>query len=77
MAGVLWTSVAALAIFVGLGLDWGDVLRDPAFELNCFLTRSRRSAGLSQHSHTASTGNCYRFGLYGTLRTFPWHTLTP
>ena len=26
--------------FVGLGTYSGDVLRDPAFELNCFLTRS-------------------------------------
>ena len=38
--GLLWTSVAPLAIFVGLGPYSGDVLRDPAFELNCFLTRS-------------------------------------
>ncbi|MDQ3775106.1 MAG: hypothetical protein M3461_12490 [Pseudomonadota bacterium] len=28
------------AIFVGLGLCSGDILRDPAFALNCFLTRS-------------------------------------
>lgn len=38
--GVLWTSVAALTIFVCLGIYSGYVLRDPAFELNCFITRS-------------------------------------
>jgi hypothetical protein len=37
---VLWKSVAPLAIFVGLGTYSGYVLRDPAFELNCSLTRS-------------------------------------
>jgi hypothetical protein len=38
MPGARWTSVAALAKFVGLYSD--DVLRDPAFERNRFLTRS-------------------------------------
>ncbi len=43
--GALWTSVAALAIFVALGITTGYVLtgyvlRDPAFELARFLIRS-------------------------------------
>jgi signal transduction histidine kinase len=38
--GVLWTAMAILAIYVGLGLYAQIVLRDPAFQLNRFIIRS-------------------------------------
>lgn len=38
--GTLWTAVAALATFIGLGVYASEVLHDPAFELNRFIMRS-------------------------------------
>ena len=38
--GALWTAVAALAAFIGLGVYAANVLHDPAFELNRFIIRS-------------------------------------
>lgn len=38
--GTLWTAVAALAMFIGMGVYAGEVLRDPDFELNRFIIRS-------------------------------------
>lgn len=37
--GVLWTALAALALYVGVGVYAQEVLRDPAFELNRFIIR--------------------------------------
>lgn len=38
--GVLWTALALLAIYIGIGVYVELVLRDPAFELNRFIIRS-------------------------------------
>ncbi|HEV8676340.1 MAG TPA: sensor histidine kinase [Methylomirabilota bacterium] len=38
--GTLWTAAAALAAFIAMGAYAGEVLRDPAFELNRFIMRS-------------------------------------
>ena len=38
--GTLWTAVAALAAFVGMGVYAADILEDPDFELNRFVIRS-------------------------------------
>lgn len=38
--GTLWTAVAALAAFIGIGVYAAEVLRDPSFELNRFIIRS-------------------------------------
>jgi signal transduction histidine kinase len=37
--GTLWTAIVALAILFGLGYYFGQVVRDPAFELNRFIIR--------------------------------------
>lgn len=37
--GTLWTAVASLASFLGLGYYFAEVLRDPTFELNEFIIR--------------------------------------
>src|SRR5215208_1191648 len=37
--GTLWTTAAAVAVLFGLGYYFGEVLRDPAFELNRFIIR--------------------------------------
>jgi signal transduction histidine kinase len=37
--GTLWTAVASLAAFLALGAYAGEILRDPAFELNRFIIR--------------------------------------
>lgn len=37
--GTLWTAVATLAVFLGLGYYFAEILRDPAFELNRFIIR--------------------------------------
>lgn len=37
--GTLWTAVASLASFLGLGYYFAEVLQDPAFELNEFIIR--------------------------------------
>ncbi len=39
-SGTLWTAAVALAGFIGLGVYIGEVLGDPAFELNRFVIRS-------------------------------------
>lgn len=38
--GTLWTAVAALTTFIGLGVYFAEVLRDPAFQLNPFIIRA-------------------------------------
>jgi signal transduction histidine kinase len=38
--GTLWTALAALALFCGMGVYAAEVLRDPQFELNRFIIRS-------------------------------------
>ncbi len=37
--GTLWTAIASLACFLGLGYYFAEVLQDPAFELNEFIIR--------------------------------------
>jgi signal transduction histidine kinase len=37
--GTLWTAVASLGAFLGAGLYFGEVLQDPAFELDRFIIR--------------------------------------
>lgn len=37
--GTLWTAAAALGAFLGAGYYFGEVLEDPAFELNRFIIR--------------------------------------
>lgn len=37
--GTLWTAVVSLAAYLGAGLYFGEVLRDPAFELHQFIIR--------------------------------------
>jgi signal transduction histidine kinase len=37
--GTLWTSVVTLAVFIGFGYYFAEVLEDPAFELNRFIIR--------------------------------------
>lgn len=38
--GTLWTAGAALVMFIGMGIYTGQIVRDPAFELNRFIIRS-------------------------------------
>jgi signal transduction histidine kinase len=38
--GTLWTAGVALMMFVGMGIYTGEIIRDPAFELNRFIIRS-------------------------------------
>jgi signal transduction histidine kinase len=38
--GTLWTALAALALFVGMGFYAAEILGDPAFQLNRFIMRS-------------------------------------
>lgn len=38
--GVLWTAVAAVLLFVGLGLWAGHILQDPGYQVNRFIIRS-------------------------------------
>jgi hypothetical protein len=38
--GTLWTAVIALTAFLGMGFYAGQILQDPAFELNRFIIRS-------------------------------------
>jgi signal transduction histidine kinase len=38
--GTLWTAVAALAIYIGMGVYGAEVLRDPSFEFTRFIIRS-------------------------------------
>lgn len=37
--GTLWTAIASLACFVGLGYYFAEILQDPVFELNEFIIR--------------------------------------
>lgn len=37
--GTLWTAIASLAAFLGLGYYFAEILQDPAFELNEFIIR--------------------------------------
>ncbi|MEO8276660.1 MAG: histidine kinase [Thermoanaerobaculia bacterium] len=37
--GTLWTAIASLAAFLGLGFYFAEVLHDPTFELNQFIIR--------------------------------------
>lgn len=37
--GTLWTAVVALAAFLGVGFYFGEVVRDPAFQLDTFIIR--------------------------------------
>lgn len=39
-SGTLWTALAVLGLFIGLGLFAQFVLQDPSFELNRFIIRS-------------------------------------
>jgi hypothetical protein len=38
--GTLWTAGVALMMFIGMGIYTGEIIRDPAFELNRFIIRS-------------------------------------
>jgi signal transduction histidine kinase len=38
--GTFWTAVASLATFLGLGVYFAEVVRDPAFALNAFVIRA-------------------------------------
>jgi signal transduction histidine kinase len=38
--GTLWTAVVAIPVFLGMGVYAGEILRDPAFDLNRFIVRS-------------------------------------
>jgi signal transduction histidine kinase len=40
LRGLIWTAVAAVALFIIMGVYAAEILHDPAFELNRFLVRS-------------------------------------
>ena len=58
--GTLWTAVAAMVAFVGVGLYRGEVLQDPSFPLHSFIIRAVYLAVVATllgylgfHEHTA------------------------